>query len=415
MDKITLKIDEIKSIQKNPTFFLANYFNYLKRKVNSAFFENQKQFEITNRINLFEKDLNNKTEPFNSFNHEIQQIENQLTKIKDLNINKTLQSIDEIKYKIEKKLFSNKSCIFFKNQFLLIINDEFLRKNTIEFVNQITGNLKKENLLAYLLIEKLNQINFNNTSSNVLTIDIEASKQIKINLSFKQIKSIHYNTLTGLKSLQVLHLNDNQILELNNEIIFNGLINLKEINFSKNQIKRLHPNLFNGLISLKTINFRDNLIKELHSNLFNGLTNLNSVDFNRNQINYLHPNLFNGLNNLKTINFGDNLIRELDSNLFIGLANLKSINFELNQIDEIQPNTFNGLNELKEINFNSNQINNLHPSVLYGLTNLKEIRLIGNEIKEIHPYILNGLVSLKELWLTSGNQIEKNKYKNKFK
>ena len=64
---------------------------------------------------------------------------------------------------------------------------------------------------------------------------------------------------------------------------------------------------------------------------------------------------------------------------------------------------------------NSNQINNLHPSVLYGLTNLKEIRLIGNEIKEIHPYILNGLVSLKELWLTSGNQIEKNKYKNKFK
>jgi len=52
---------------------------------------------------------------------------------------------------------------------------------------------------------------------------------------------------------------------------------------------------------------------------------------------------------------------------------------------------------------------------LYGLTNLKEIRLIGNEIKEIHPYILNGLVSLKELWLTNGNQIEKNKYKNKFK
>ncbi len=413
MDKITLKIDEIKSIQKNPKFYLANYFNYLKRKVNSAFFENQKQLEIINRINLFEKDLNNKTVPFNSFNHEIQLIEHQLTK-NDFNINKTLKSIDEIKYKIEKKLFSNKSCIFFRNQFLLIINDEFLRKNTIEFVSQITENFKKENLLAHLLIEKLNQINLN-TSSNVLTIDIEAFKQIKINLSFKQIKSIDCNTLTGLKSLQVLHLNDNQILELNNEIIFNGLTSLKEINFSKNQIKHLHPNLFNGLISLKTINFRDNLIKELHSNLFNGLINLNSIDFNRNQIKYLHPNLFNGLNNLKTINFGDNLIRELDSNLFVGLVNLKSINFELNQIDEIYTNTFNGLNELKEINLNSNQINNLHPSVLYGLTNLKEIRLIGNEIKEIHPYILNGLVSLKELWLTNGNQIEKNKYKNKFK
>ena len=52
MDKITLKIDEIKSIQKNPTYFLAKYFNYLKRKVNSAFFENQKQFEIINRINF---------------------------------------------------------------------------------------------------------------------------------------------------------------------------------------------------------------------------------------------------------------------------------------------------------------------------------------------------------------------------
>ncbi len=236
MDKITLKIDEIKSIQKNPKFYLANYFNYLKRKVNSAFFENQKQLEIINRINLFEKDLNNKTVPFNSFNHEIQLIEHQLTK-NDFNINKTLKSIDEIKYKIEKKLFSNKSCIFFRNQFLLIINDEFLRKNTIEFVSQITENFKKENLLAHLLIEKLNQIN-SNTSSNVLTIDIEAFKQIKINLSFKQIKSIDCNTLTGLKSLQVLHLNDNQILELNNEIIFNGLTSLKEINFSKNQINQ---------------------------------------------------------------------------------------------------------------------------------------------------------------------------------
>ena len=42
-----------------------------------------------------------------------------------------------------------------------------------------------------------------------------------------------------------------------------GLVYLKEVSFSDNEIKKLNVDLFNGLTSLEKIGFNDNQIEEL--------------------------------------------------------------------------------------------------------------------------------------------------------
>ena len=85
---------------------MSNCFSDLKRQVDLTIAlkqnEKQKYLEIINKIDLIEQECYNKIKPFNTFNSDIQLIEQQKTK-----------NYDEIKYKIENKLFNNKSIFFY--------------------------------------------------------------------------------------------------------------------------------------------------------------------------------------------------------------------------------------------------------------------------------------------------------------
>ena len=88
--------------------------------------------DIINKIESFEQDAFNKwsSKCINTYDTEIKSIEDQLNK---LDLTEITKQIDEVKYKIEKILFSNKSILFIeKDSFLLIINDEYIQKSSIE-------------------------------------------------------------------------------------------------------------------------------------------------------------------------------------------------------------------------------------------------------------------------------------------
>ncbi len=295
--------------------------------------ETDKYMKIINRIELVEQECYSKIKSFNLFNLEIDQAQ----------MNNDMKLLNDIKFKIETEIFNNKSIHFFENfnkkMFLLIINDKYLRKNTItsEYskLNDYCNNyLNRENLFDFKLIQTT--LHSNDT---IIQLNANLINLTEINFSDKQIKEIDEKT-------------------------FHDLINLTDINFKSNRIQKIHPATFKGLINLKRINFGFNRIETIDPNTFNGLTSLIEINIKMNLIRKLHPSTFKDLINLECIDFGLNNIDGLDKNIFIDLISLKEINFGFNQIQELHSNIFNGLINLEKIDFGCNKIKKLYPQVL---------------------------------------------------
>jgi len=362
MEKIK---EELKSMQSNPILYLANYFSDLNRDVDLFYFvkenEKTKYLEIINKIETIEQEYYNFYQKTKRTKWDDQQIIESLDK----------QTIDDLKYKIEEKLFLNKSIFFIKDYsqsdnedfkeekktFLLIINNAYLRQCTFENLQlNLIENLNKKILIAYFL-RKHPDLN-----KNIVVFDVVCELK---NIYFykKIIKKIHPSTFNGLINLEVIYFYHNNIEELY-PTIFKGLSSLKKINFNGNQITNIHPSSFNGLTNLEEIYFRSNRIKELDPSIFFGLLSLKKIDFYFNQITNLHPSTFNCLSQLEEIWFGGNKIKELDSKIFNGLSSLKRINFLCNRITNLHQSTFNGLTNLEEIYIWYNKTIELDPTTL---------------------------------------------------
>jgi Leucine-rich repeat (LRR) protein len=354
MEKIK---EELKIMQKHPNLYLANYFSDLKHDVDLRFFEkedeNSKYIEIITKIEQIEQDYYNRSKSFNTFDQEI----NSLVEL-------DVESIDDLKYKIEEKLFQKKTILFIedfgkeKKTFLLILTNGYLRKskfdNFYEYFN-------KESLVADFLHKQplgnnIEEFNFLNS--------------LKLVDSFNdQIKKIHPATFKSLTNLEEIRFICNEIKELD-PATFKGLHFLRKIYFSRNKITTINPSTFNGL-NLDEIYFDENKIKELDPTTFTGLTSLKLINFKKNQITMIHPATFNDLINLEEIHFDENKIEELDPTLFKGLRSLKTINFNYNQIKKIHPATFTDLTNLEYLWFGYNKFEDLDPTTFNGLNKLR--------------------------------------------
>ena len=117
MNEIINQIDELKQMQKFPRYFLSKYFEELKTQVDTKYAlkldEKDKYLEIINNIESFEQEAYKKCKSFNTFDKEIKSIED---KLNDSNLNEITQLIDELKYKIEKEIFLNKSIFFYEKE-----------------------------------------------------------------------------------------------------------------------------------------------------------------------------------------------------------------------------------------------------------------------------------------------------------
>jgi Leucine-rich repeat (LRR) protein len=429
MNVIMDQIDELKQMQNFPRFYLSNYFDELKNQIDLKYAlkqdEQVKYLEIIKNIESFEQEAYKKCKSFNTFDKEIKSIED---KLNDLNLNEITQLIDELKYKIEKEIFLNKSIFFYEEYSLLIIlNDIYIRKKSIDY--ESLKILTRQKLIACILKDLIIQkINNKNSTNEIIKFRWDKTFNYLYNLKkippslflglanleiidfwWNQIEIIHENTFNGLTNLKKINFYINQVKEINPNA-FNGLANLEIIDFRGNQIEVIHENTFNGLSNLKQISFYYNQIKEIPPNLFNGLAYLEIIDFSSNRIEIIHENTFNGLTNLKEIDFSVNHIKEMHLNLFNGLANLEIIQFSKNKIEAIHENTFNGLTSLKEIDFSHNQIKEIHPNAFKELANLEIIKFRYNKIEIIHENTFNGLTSLKEIDFRE-NQVNSTKIK----
>ena len=84
-------------------------------------------------------------------------------------------------------------------------------------------------------------------------------------------------------------------------ILSTVLKNLTKLDFSNNHIKLIENKLFNGLVNLKDINLSFNQLENIGKQ-FQNLNNLNRIDLSNNQIRIIDENAFNGLVTLNEIN-----------------------------------------------------------------------------------------------------------------
>lgn len=150
--------------------------------------------------------------------------------------------------------------------------------------------------------------------------------------------------------------------------------------FKFNQIEYLEKGCFSGLVNLKKLNISKNELKKLDENQFEELDRLEMLDLKNNEIEFLEKGCFSGLNSLKLLYLSENKVKSLDKNKFEASNQLEWLDLN-NQIELLETDWFLGLNYVRYLYFEIKWVYNnvkdfsYHPPYHAILQHLK-LRLI---------------------------------------
>lgn len=413
-------LNELKSIYALPKLYLADFFIDLKSQVDFLFQEenynnNNEKFkqnwiEIIKQIESFEQDTykRNTTTLLNEFKSEIKQLDDGQSSI---------SLIIELKSKIEKCLFSNKT-ICFINKSLIIVQDEYLSADCIfSIINELQSVILTNELIKVIYLLKTKLKNDKLEHNNYYSIN-------KFNLNFNNLKELILrdsninqiedgsNTFKCLIHLELLDLSLNCLTEINVNI-FNSkdLANLIELNLGNNKITLIQDKSFVNLIKLEKLFLYSNKLTQINKATFEGLCNLNELSLRYNFISFIQDDSFENLKKLEILHFGgikysdrmtnnlylDNELTQITRNTFNGLGNLKELNISWNRLSSIQNDAFQMLHNLEELDLSANEINELNENTFNGLNNLKVLKLYSNRIDKIDENSFDCLDKLEKL------------------
>ena len=376
---------QLKSLHDFPRLYVISYFSDLRNEVNQAFSSienttNPDQIKhldsnwtkITDKINEFKNeclDSLGETTPFISLItiDNLNTIEKTLFKAIRLNdsneLNKVRSSINSYILELERVIFKNKSMIFldrkkYKHNFIYRKMDQFTT----------TGKLL---IISNEYLGKLNlQTNDTNNSSKKLT-----SQYFKFNLYIDLLRS---------------NLNDQQI----NEVKYEQICNLTEVDLSFNGYTSVEENLFVNLKHLTSINLSNNCLHTLDVSLFSELSDLEFIDLSFNKLKSIDKSMFKNNKKLKFVCLNHNMLSTIDGELFSSLKHLTDINLANNRLTLVNKHYFKGLNKLISIDLSFNKLELISTESFNGLIKLETIALNNNKLKTIYVNLFEGLTSL---------------------
>ena len=241
---------------------------------------------------------------------------------------------------------------------------------------------------------------------------------------------------TGSAGVQLVGFRCNNITSLE-EGVFDGLVNLEDLNLSGNNMRSLASKVFEPLKALKNLyldcaqsafimvnsqsegksQFSCNQLQELHDNTFVGLDSLQLLDLSGNALVKLQPGLFQPLQALTTLalqcrdnpvepsQIQCNHLPELERGTFEGLSNLKSLDLSGVGLLKVCADLFADLESLVTLKLgctlgcengasslaaeprvlNCNRLAKLTHRTFTGLNKLQELNLNGNLLDEMYP------------------------------
>lgn len=208
---------------------------------------------------------------------------------------------------------------------------------------------------------------------------------------------------------ETLDLSENSI----DEILpgsFRGLVNLKKLYLTKNQLKFVSSNLFSDIQVPNTLTIHKCHTPQLQeikfdNNLFNefphliGLENLTTINFNHNNIDSLVNASTDWYPNLQTIELNSNKVSNIPSGFFSNSSKITHLYLTNNRIVTFDKGAFDNLTSLEVLKLTKNRIIALPKELLRNLRNLKELDLTRNKMTSIEGLTFNGLESLHTLKL----------------
>ncbi|CAF0942263.1 unnamed protein product [Brachionus calyciflorus] len=286
----------------------------------------------------------------------------------DKDPNTWLGILNEVKNLIER---DNLSCI-------LIDNDFYLRKENLnsliiesKYLKEVEIQSEVVNEDRILTVRDHSGFDFNNIFKDIYT-----EKSIFIYMRNNYFFYINNFTFSiGLREKLVeIDLSRNYLFVLD-EGCFDGMVNLKRLNMSKNYLSKIQSN-FKNLKKLEYLNLSLNRISQIDEDSFNGLDNLIYLNLSNNNLKLI-PNVL-GLKRIEELNLGGNSISSVSRELE-GLKTLKTLYLSHNSIEILKFYSFRDLKNVEFLFLNSNQLRKIDPRAFLDMKKLKILYLFDNE------------------------------------
>jgi internalin A len=256
-------------------------------------------------------------------------------------------------------------------------------RHTVEMLLEIAGTSDCDEAQKVLL--NLTELHLNDNQITDINPLSALTNLTELSLGHNQITDI--TGLSALTNLTSLGLGDNQITDITS---LSALTNLTFLGLGDNQITDITS--LSALTNLTELSLEYNKITDITS--LSALTNLKSLGLGNNKITDITS--LSALTNLTHLNLEYNKITDITS--LSALTNLTKLRLYINKITDITG--LSGLTNLTELYLNNNKVTDI--TSLSGLTNLTELNLDRNQITDISP--LSALTNLTILYLLS-NQI----------
>ena len=162
---------------------------------------------------------------------------------------------------------------------------------------------------------------------------------------------------------------------------FSGLLNLRSIDLSDNNIEILPPNLFSHNPNLQRIDLSDNQITLLPEELLSHLSDLRILKLSDNNIESIPPNFFSHTPNLQAIDLSDNQIPFIPEGFCSRLLDLRILHLADNNLETLPKNFCSNSSLLYELYLNGNNIITL-PQIFFTFPRMQYLRVSGNPLGE---------------------------------
>ncbi|XP_055619092.1 toll-like receptor Tollo [Toxorhynchites rutilus septentrionalis] len=205
--------------------------------------------------------------------------------------------------------------------------------------------------------------------------------------------------------LEVLDLSGNDISLMPD----NGLSALRSLNalhLADNLLKEIADRAFVGLGTLEVLNLSNNKLTALTPELFQSSRKIRQIHLQNNSLSVLAPGVFEGLDRLETLDLSRNQLTStwVKRDTFAGQVRLVVLNLGYNHLSKVDPHVFKGLYSLQILNLEHNSIELIADGAFSDLKNLHALFLSHNSLRQIEPYHFSELYVLNQLILES-NQI----------
>ncbi|MGH0127735.1 UNVERIFIED_CONTAM: hypothetical protein FKN15_034234 [Acipenser sinensis] len=195
---------------------------------------------------------------------------------------------------------------------------------------------------------------------------------IHLSLSRNTISQITPFAFVDLHDLHALHLDSNRLTLVNDEH-FQGLINLRHLILSNNQLQSISEGNLRGFgpilqqsHDLHALHLDSNRLTLVNDEHFQGLINLRHLILSNNQLQSIAEGSFEDfLETLEDLDLSYNNLREIPWDTITRLVSVNTLSLDHNLIEFVPEGIFSNLHKLARLDMTSNKLKKIPPDPLF--------------------------------------------------